>query len=123
MSPHIIGSKSSSLAAALLLPLLISPIDGYGQVVATVGVTQPAKVVRLSPDEKMLLVLSRFTYGPRPGDLERLRAIGLQTWFNRQLAPQTIDDGDLNRRLTRFPAMQLPPAAVDGALSQPAGGP
>jgi len=59
-------------------------------------------------DERLLLVLDRFTYGPRPGDLPRLRAIGLSTWFQQQLSPNTIDDSALDARLAAYPAMQLP---------------
>ncbi|WP_263374629.1 DUF1800 domain-containing protein [Granulicella aggregans] len=108
MSLHAIGSKAYSLIAGLLIPLLIAPNGSYGQSSATAPLAKPAKVAQLSSDEKLLLVLNRFTYGPRPGDMEKLRAMGLQAWFNRQLAPQTIDDSDLDRRLARFPAMQLP---------------
>ncbi|MBB5058002.1 uncharacterized protein (DUF1800 family) [Granulicella aggregans] len=108
MTNHRLRSKASSLVAALLIPLLMGPVEVFGQSPAAAHPPLKAKVGQLSPDEKLLLVLNRFTYGPRPGDLEKLRSMGLQTWFNRQLAPQTIDDGDLDRRLARFPAMQLP---------------
>jgi uncharacterized protein (DUF1800 family) len=108
MSNYTIASKASSLVAALLIPLLIAPINLYGQPLVSDGSSKTQKAGRLGPDERMLLVLNRFTYGPRPGDLEKIRAMGLQAWFNRQLSPQTIDDSDLDRRLARFPAMQLP---------------
>jgi uncharacterized protein (DUF1800 family) len=63
---------------------------------------------KLTGDEKLLQILDRFTYGPRPGDLERLRAIGIQAWFDQQLSPQKIDDSALEQRLAAYPAMQLP---------------
>jgi uncharacterized protein (DUF1800 family) len=59
-------------------------------------------------DEALLLVLDRFTYGPRPGDLGRMRARGLNGWFHQQLNPQTIDDHALDEKLARYPAMQMP---------------
>ena len=62
----------------------------------------------LSQDEKILMALSRFTYGPRPGDLEHVRSIGLSAWFQAQLTPQSIDDSELEKRMSAFPAMQLP---------------
>lgn len=68
---------------------------------------QTAKPTPLQGDAKLLLVLDRFTYGPRPGDLEHLRQIGLQAWFNQQLNPQSIDDSALDIRLADYPAMQL----------------
>jgi uncharacterized protein (DUF1800 family) len=63
---------------------------------------------QLKGDDRLLQVLNRFTYGPRPGDLEHLRAIGLQAWFNQQLNPQSIDDSALEQRLAEYPAIQLP---------------
>ena len=62
----------------------------------------------LSNDEGVLHVLNRFTYGPRPGDLERVRAMGLNAWFKQQLNPQSIDDSALESRLESYPAMRLP---------------
>ena len=60
----------------------------------------------LTGDSKILMVLDRFTYGARPGDLERVRAMGLQAWFHEQLNPQLIDDSALNERLLQYPAMK-----------------
>jgi hypothetical protein len=62
----------------------------------------------LSRDAAILQALNRFTYGPRPGDLERVRAMGLSTWFNQQLNPDSIEDKALDERLASYPAMRLP---------------
>ena len=58
-------------------------------------------------DARILHALNRFTFGPRPGELEAVRSEGLDKWFNRQLHPQTIDESALSTRLAQFPAMQL----------------
>ncbi len=58
------------------------------------------------PDAMILHALNRFTFGPRPGDLETVRAMGLDRWFEQQLHPGAIDQANLNARLTAFPAMQ-----------------
>jgi uncharacterized protein (DUF1800 family) len=62
----------------------------------------------LTSDEKILQALNRLTYGPRPGDLEQVRALGLNAWFNQQMNPTRIDDSALESRLADYPAMQLP---------------
>jgi uncharacterized protein (DUF1800 family) len=62
---------------------------------------------QLRDDARILQALSRFTFGPRPGDLESVRAEGLDKWFNQQLHPKTIDESALYTRLAQFPAMQL----------------
>jgi uncharacterized protein (DUF1800 family) len=61
---------------------------------------------QLRGDERILQALNRFTFGPRPGDLEAVRTMGLDQWFDQQLRPGSIDETDLNARLAQFPAMQ-----------------
>jgi len=62
----------------------------------------------LGADATILLALDRLTYGPRPGDLQHVRQIGLNAWLKQQLNPETIDDSALDTRLKAFPAMQMP---------------
>jgi uncharacterized protein (DUF1800 family) len=44
-------------------------------------------------------LLARATYGPRPGDVERVRAQGRSEWIDEQLHPEQIDDTPLVLRL------------------------
>ncbi len=69
----------------------------------TAGATQQSK-----GEGRVLHALNRLTFGPRPGEVAAVEAIGLRTWFENQLNPQKIDDSALNARLAQFPAMQLP---------------
>jgi uncharacterized protein (DUF1800 family) len=64
---------------------------------------------QLQGDQRILHALNRFTFGPQPGDLEAVRAIGLDQWFEEQLHPASIDQRDLAARLAEFPAMQWSP--------------
>jgi uncharacterized protein (DUF1800 family) len=61
---------------------------------------------QLRGDERILQALNRFTFGTKPGDLEAVRKMGLDNWFDQQLRPASIDETDLNARLEQFPAMQ-----------------
>jgi uncharacterized protein (DUF1800 family) len=63
----------------------------------------------LQGDARILHALSRFTFGPRPGDVDAVRTMGLDKWFDRQLHPAGIDETDLKARLAEFPAMQWNP--------------
>jgi len=47
-------------------------------------------------------LLSRAAYGPWPGDLDRVRAIGSESWIEEQLSPETIDDTACDLRARRF---------------------
>ena len=59
-------------------------------------------------ESRTLHALNRLTFGPRPGDVAAVEAMGLSNWFEMQLNPAKIDDSALNARLAQFPAMQLP---------------
>jgi len=62
----------------------------------------------MNDDHAILHLLNRFTYGPRPGDVERIRQMGPRKWLLQQLQPGMIDDSALDQRLTAYPAMKLP---------------
>jgi uncharacterized protein (DUF1800 family) len=47
-------------------------------------------------------LLSRAAYGPWPGDLDQVRAIGSERWIEEQLSPETIDDTACDLRARRF---------------------
>src|SRR4051812_3599445 len=69
---------------------------------AAAGVTVGAASVPNTPDA-VEHALNRLAYGPRPGDVERGRAIGLGTWIEQQLHPDKIDDSALAARLPEPP--------------------
>ena len=100
--------QSGQANEATSKPIADAPASQMAPVQATIG--QDAGT--LTRDEITLQVLNRFTYGPRPGDVERIRAEGLSKWFSAQLNPQSIDDSALDHRLADYPAMQLPLAKL-----------
>jgi uncharacterized protein (DUF1800 family) len=55
-------------------------------------------------------VLNRVTFGPRPGDVDKVRAIGLAAWIEQQLHPERITDGAV---MTLLPPPEPPPASAD----------
>ena len=77
--------------------------------------------------------LNRLTFGPRPGDVDRVTAMGVDKWFEQQLHPEKIDDSALEARLQplrtlrmdaralveQFPPPQLIKQVADGRRSMP----
>jgi uncharacterized protein (DUF1800 family) len=61
----------------------------------------------LTPDQRVLHALNRLTFGPRPGDVAAVEAMGLDKWIDEQLNPETIDDSAFDARLADYPAMRL----------------
>jgi len=64
-------------------------------------------VTELSADEAILHALNRLAYGPRPGDVERVRQMGLAKWIDLQLNPQALDDSAMEARLRSLPTLQM----------------
>ena len=61
----------------------------------------------LTEQERVLQALNRFTFGPRPGDVAAVEAVGLQRWFEGQLHPERVDDSEFGAEMAQFPAMGL----------------
>ncbi len=64
-------------------------------------------ITELTEDQAILHALNRLAYGPRPGDVERIRQMGLETWVDQQLHPESIDDSGLDERLERYPTLKM----------------
>jgi uncharacterized protein (DUF1800 family) len=64
-------------------------------------------ITELSEDEAVLHALNRLAYGPRPGDIDRVRQMGLAKWIDQQLNPNSIDDKALEARLEEFPTLRM----------------
>jgi uncharacterized protein (DUF1800 family) len=56
----------------------------------------------LTRDEAIMHVLNRLGYGPRPGDVERVAAMGIEKYVEQQLNPSTIDNTEMDARLKRY---------------------
>ena len=72
-----------------------------------------------SPGAPLVHVLRRVTYGPRPGDLERVKAMGLPVWLERQLQPEQIDDSAVERGLAALPTLTMSIAELQRAYPRP----
>jgi uncharacterized protein (DUF1800 family) len=64
-------------------------------------------VTELSLDEAVLHALNRLGYGPRPGDVERVKQVGLAKWIELQLNPKSIDDRAVEARLNIYPTLKM----------------
>src|SRR5215471_6935280 len=62
---------------------------------------------QMDENKKILHALNRFTFGPRPGEVDAVRAMGLEKWFDQQLHPDKIDDSALDARLSPFRTLKM----------------
>jgi len=67
-------------------------------------------ITELTEDQAILQALNRLAYGGRPGDIERIRQMGLERWVNQQLHPETLDDSALDERLSdKYATLKMSP--------------
>ncbi|MEO7963445.1 MAG: DUF1800 domain-containing protein [Gemmatimonadaceae bacterium] len=107
------GTRGSTLewrtmrgAIVLTIGAVLSACAGGKTPVATTPATasQPRE---LTPDEQARQVLNRLAFGPRPGDVERVKSIGVDRWIAEQLAPDRISDAGMERVLAAFPTRTM----------------
>ncbi len=130
--PHRRHSRSNAIrglrlrrAATLTLVLLLA---------ASLYASKKHKATTAADKQKQALhALDRLTFGPRPGDVQTVTAMGVDKWIDLQLHPDKIDDSAMQARLTNYRTLQMssaemllqfPPnpmvkAVMDGKLAMP----
>ncbi|HTC87851.1 MAG TPA: DUF1800 domain-containing protein, partial [Bryobacteraceae bacterium] len=65
---------------------------------------------KLSKDDQIIHALDRLTFGPRPGDVDRVKKIGLKKWLDQQLHPDRMDENPvLEARLQALESLRMTP--------------
>jgi uncharacterized protein (DUF1800 family) len=63
---------------------------------------------KLSKDDQIVHALDRLTFGPRPGDIEAVRKLGLKKWIDQQLHPERIPENpEVARRLEPLESLRM----------------
>ena len=73
----------------------------------------------LTPDQQILHALNRLGYGPRPGDVERVRRIGVGAWIEAQLNPSDLADPAVEQSLPAYPVLARSAADLVREYPQP----
>jgi uncharacterized protein (DUF1800 family) len=73
----------------------------------------------LTADEAITHALNRLAYGARPGDIDRIKKMGLAKWIDQQLNPGSIEDHAVEARLDRYPTLRMSSAALIADYPRP----
>jgi uncharacterized protein (DUF1800 family) len=79
----------------------------------------PYKKAGLTEEEAALHLLNRFTFGPKPGQVEEVVKQGLENWFMEQLQPAK-DNEKVRVRLSSYTALAMPTDSIVNTYLQPA---
>lgn len=61
----------------------------------------------LTDTQKVALLLRRASFGPRPGDIERVEQMGLSNYLDEQLHPDRLDDSGLDAKLAGLETLTM----------------
>src|SRR5258706_15018365 len=93
-------------AVLLSMCLLLQPALGLTAVCGG-QLLSKAKRQALTEDQRIAHVLSRLTFGARPNDFARVKAMGVNAYLAQQLDPDSIDDNYLQAKLAKLPTLNL----------------
>jgi uncharacterized protein (DUF1800 family) len=72
------------------------------------------------PDrEAVTHVLNRIGFGPRPGDIEKVQALGIERYIDQQLHPERIADPAMDARLSSLTTLTLSSKQISEQFEQP----
>jgi len=82
--------------------------NSVGKGVAKSATATTVAAAPLREEQRIVHVLNRLAFGPRPGDVEAVRRVGISRWIDTQLDPASIDDSVVERKLDGFATLNYP---------------
>src|SRR5579872_2911078 len=74
---------------------------------------------KLSKDQQIIQAVNRLTFGPRPGDVEETRRLGVEKWVDLQLHPDRIPENPvLEEKLKPLETLRMEPGDIIAAYPQ-----
>src|SRR5688500_6910659 len=87
--------------------------------VAFADTQKSPKKRRLTDEQQIIHVLNRLGFGARPGDVERVKSIGLENYINQQLNPEKITDTVAENKVRDLGVLNMTTAELYEKFPQP----
>jgi uncharacterized protein (DUF1800 family) len=81
-------------------------------------VVPPSEPREQTADQQVRHVLNRLAFGARPGDVARVRAMGVDQWIALQLAPDRIDDHQAEAVVASYATFKRPTSELIATYQQ-----
>src|SRR5437899_8930173 len=101
------SSFTRRVAASVCLAALLASTFAAGISAQSMKATAGQKAAKLSEDQRILHVLNRLGFGARPGDVERVKAMGIDNYIMQQLYPEKIDDAATEAKLQNLGSLRM----------------
>ena len=120
-NPRIQSNSSISRQTGAFLLIATLLLSTFAMGVGAQSMSAPANKsnATLSPDQRILHVLNRLGFGARPGDVERVKAMGVDRYIELQLNPEKIDDSASEAKLQNLETLRMSTAELYEKYPQP----
>jgi uncharacterized protein (DUF1800 family) len=106
--------RSLAIAAAALIAANVvaaqqsaHPPNGSKSAASSIRAPSPKLTPKLTDEQRALHALNRLTFGPRPGDLQKVMDTDVDDWIEQQLHPEEISDSVLDGKLGQFRTLRM----------------
>ena len=106
------STARASMITVATAALALFPASGaYGQTLQNAkgklsGNSRPTSF-KTTENDRIIHVLNRLGFGPRPDDIERVKRLGIPAYVQQQLHPEGIDDEAVEQKLQGYTELQL----------------
>ena len=101
----MVVAASSALAQQSVTPPVSQPAPKSSR--APLLKHPPAAPSKLTEEQRALHALNRLTFGPRPGDLQKVMNANVDDWIEQQLHPEEISDSVLDGKLGQYHTLRM----------------
>src|SRR5437762_10402584 len=118
---HVSVMRRSGAILSMVALLVSTFAAGISAQSMKEGMKSPAtqKSAKLGEDQRILHVLNRLGFGAKPGDVERVKAMGVDKYIEQQLSPDKIEDAVSEAKLQNLETLRMPTAALYEKYPQP----
>jgi len=81
-------------------------------------IVSPTEPREQTADQQVQHVLNRLAFGPRPGDVAKVRELGVDRWIAFQLAPDRIDDQATDALVASYESYRRPTEEIVAAYRE-----
>ncbi len=99
------SSLIHKVTAFLMLSAMFTPLFSIGT--NAQQMTKNTKAKPLTENQKILHVLNRLGFGARPGDVERVKSIGINKYIEQQLNSSSITDSVAEAKVKNLDVIKM----------------
>ena len=114
--PSLLLKGVRATVAVVALAAMLS-----GNLLSSLSFAETAKSSKkkLTEEQRIVHVLNRLGFGARPGEIERVKAMGLENYINQQLAPEKISDAVAEDKVKGLTSLTMTTAELYEKYPQP----